>query len=459
MSTNHYDVIIVGSGLSGLSVAQFLKDTHPDLNVFLLEKEPRPGGAVRSYLQEEYQAEWGPHGFLDNNPAGRELINSVGLQDQVQLAPLGNFARFICRHGQLAELPQHPKKFLISPILSMPAKLRLLADLWTKPCPTDQTIGQWAGRRFGKAILPLVDAAITGTFAGDYEKLSIDAVMPGLRQLEKQYGSVLRGLKNKKKGQTAAKKAGLPAMQNFPHGMEQLTDALARGKKIQFQTEVAQVTMVEQGWRVVTADASYQADRLVLALPVNQALQLLTPLTTPPVPAIPVARLANVLMAYGPETKIPKAFGFLAPECEQRFCLGAMFSSAMFPDRCPQDTVLIEALVGGRRHPERLELNDAELVARVHADLQPLLNLPTPPRFSKVLRPAHGIPQLEMNHPALLTWRADLEGQHPNLHVIGFGWDGIGMNEMISAARKVADDIACQTRQAGGEKEVKPIYF
>ena len=63
----------------------------------------------------------------------------------------------------------------------------------------------------------MIDVAVTGPFAGDLHRLSIDAVMPGVRQLEKDAGSVLRGLKNKKK--MAPGQSGLPAMMNFPAGM------------------------------------------------------------------------------------------------------------------------------------------------------------------------------------------------------------------------------------------------
>ena len=231
-------------------------------------------------------------------------------------------------------------------------------------------------------------------------------------------------------------------MQNFPQGMTRIIEALARDKEIRFQAPVESIDTNGKGWSVRAGSADYQASHLILALPVNQALALVTPMTPPPVPAIPVARMLNVLMGFGPEVKLPKAFGYLAPECEQRFCLGAMFSSAMFPDRAPENSTLIEVLIGGRRHPERLELDDAEIIDRAYADLKGLLDLPKPPRFAKVLRPESGIPQLEMDHPTLLQWRTDLSARHRNLQLIGFGWDGIGMNEMITAARKAARTIA-----------------
>ncbi|PIP43109.1 MAG: protoporphyrinogen oxidase [Deltaproteobacteria bacterium CG23_combo_of_CG06-09_8_20_14_all_60_8] len=453
----HYDVIIVGSGLSGLSVAQFLHARQPELKVVLLEKGGRAGGAVQSFQQGEYRAEWGPHGFLDNCPEGQELIRAAGLEDRVQKAPLGQFARYLCQQGRLVELPQNPKKFLLSPILSPFAKLRLLGDLWIRPELTEQAIGPWASHRFGQAILPLVDAAITGSFAGDYQRLSMDAVMPGVRNLEKEHGSVLRGLLRQRKA-AAGKAVGLPAMQNFPNGMEELTTSLARNKDIRFQCQVDAIARDEDGWAVQAGAQRLQGRRLVIALPVNAALALLTSLAQPPVPEIPVARIANVVMGFA-RADIPKAFGCLAPEQEKRFCLGAMFSSAMFPDRAPAPMVLLEALVGGRRHPERLKLADDELIRLAYKDLKTLLPLPEPPNFVQVLRPSNGIPQMEMGHVNLLAWRDGLQERHPDLYISGFGWDGIGMNEMIKHGSRVARAIADNLRDEPAPAAVRPVYF
>ena len=119
----------------------------------------------------------------------------------------------------------------------------------------------------------------------------------------------------------------------------------------------------------------------------------------------------------------------------------------------------MEALVGGRRHPERLELSDEELLSRVYDDLRKLISLPDPPCFSRVLRGNSSIPQLEIGYPSLLTWKDALEQDLNGLHLCGFGWEGIGMNDMIQASRIVADRIL---RRAGGkrpEPEVRPVYF
>lgn len=457
--TKPHDVLIVGGGLSGLSVAHFLSMMQPALKVLILEKEGRPGGAIQTLRQDGFTAEWGPHGFLNNAVESLELLKDTGLDQESQTAPLGDFLRYVCHRGKLVALPQNPRKLLSTPLLSLAGKLRLLGDLFIKPRPEDQTIGDWAAYRFGPGVLPLVDAAVTGTFAGDYQRLSIDAVMPGVRQLEKECGSVLRGLKKKKKPATGAASGGLPAMLNFPQGMERFVEALAQNKEIQCGVTVQAVSKKGSAWEIATNKGDFQAKKLVLALPVNQALKLLAPLSPPPVESIPVAKIINVVMGFTQSAKAPYGFGYLAPERENRFALGAMFTSHMFPGRAPEGKVLLEVLVGGRRHPERLELDDGVLIQKAYEDLRQLLHLPEPPCFTKVLRPKAGIPQLEMNHPALRPWLTALERDWAGLHVCGFGWEGVGMNDMTKAAKKVSREIAAGREEGSESAQVKPVYF
>ena len=464
---NDIDTLIIGGGLSGLTVAHFLRKYRPGAKVSILEKSPSSGGAIRSFSQDGYLAEWGAHGFLDNAEASRELLADTGLDREAQKAPLDEFVRYICLNGKLNLIPQNPKKILRSNLVSLPAKLRVLADLWKKPRSEEQSVAAWAAYRFGADLLPFVDAVLTGTYAGDLNRLSIDAVFPGIRALELEKGSVIRGLLQKKKAakenQAAAPKKILPAMVSFPQGMGRLTEVLAADKNLFCSQEVKSIHKDEEGWEVRTAGQSFRAGSIVLAVSVNQSLALLQNVSgltaeKPPVNSVPEARIVTVAMGFGATAEIPFGFGYLAPEQEKRFALGALFSTHMFPGRAPKGHMLLEALVGGRRHPEKLELEDAALVQECYADLRQLIHLPDPPIFTKVLRPDHGIPQLEIGYPKLLAWRNRLVGGSKGLYVCGFGWEGIGINDMTKSAKQVAAAIAAGG-SVGGETEVKGVYF
>jgi len=466
MKSSRYDLCIVGAGISGLSVAAFVRALRPDLNLLVLEQAAGPGGAIATHSDSGYLAEWGPHGFLDNCVESRDLIELAGLKAEVTTAPLGRFVRYVCLDGRLRCIPQQPLAILRQPLIPWSAKLRVLADLWQKPLDGEPTVAQWVAHRFGAALLPFADAAFTGTYAGDIERLAIDAVMPGVRELERTHGSVIRGVFKKMRvaGKEGKTKKGLPAMTSFKDGMARLPQRLAAGLAatgtIAYDTPVQGLTRQPEGWQIHANQGDIACRHLILALPVNRCLELLgqaLPAMPPPLAAIPEARILSVLLGFDHRARIPFGFGYLAPEQEQRFALGALFSSHMFPGRAPAGHQLLEALVGGRRHPERLELPDDRLIEAVCADLGQLMELP-PPAYAAVLRPRSGIPQLEAGYTGLLRWRSEVHAAYPDLHLCGFGWKGIGINDMIKEARRIAGTICTQTT-AQERTEVKGVYF
>lgn len=463
------DTLIVGAGLSGLTVAWKLKQI-PGHSVLLLEQSERAGGAISSHPEDGYLAEGGPHGFLDNCEESKALLAETGLDKECLKAPLSKFVRYVCIDGKLKLIPQSPPKILAAPLISPLEKLRVAGDFFKKPLKGEPTVSEWVTHRFGKALLPYVDAVFTGTYAGDFERLVIDGVMPGVRQIEKDHGSIIYGLLKKMKAAKKTgkgKKKGLPAMTSFPGGMGRLAERLRENlnnEEIEANSQALDISREDDGsWKVTTEENTFYGRNLVLALPVNRALALLADLPTPPPQKeIPEARIITIGLGFDAAAgaSLPPGFGYLAPEQEERFCLGALFSSNMFPGRAPKGHILLEALVGGRRHPERLELDDATLIQKAVEDLQQLLELPNPPSYARVLRPRGGIPQLEKGYPALLQWRNEMMQQEKGLYVTGFGWEGIGLNDMIKTAFRVSEAIKQGEQDSGEENaEVKKVYF
>jgi oxygen-dependent protoporphyrinogen oxidase len=461
-----YQTIILGGGLSGLTIAHRLRQDNPDHRLLLLDQAKHPGGVIRSSHENGFIAEIGPHGFLDNCPESRAILSETALDRECIKAPLIDFVRYVYLHRRLNLIPQTPWKILTAPLIPWTAKLRVAAELWQPPLAGEPTVAKWISHRFGPALLPYLDAVYTGTYAGDFDRLSIDAVMPGVRALEKEYGSVLRGLiaRFRQKRKSKSEPLKMPAMTSFPQGMQRLTQRLAEGleagRHLQLNTRVTALRQNGRGWLVETSAGSFTAQRVALALPVNICLKLLAPLS-PELPrqSIPQTWIGTVVFGFTNEVKLPPGFGFLTPEQEGRFALGTLFSSNMFPGRAPQGHILIETLVGGRRHPERLELDDATLTAKAFADVREILRITKDPVYAKVLRPDGGIPQLEQGYPGLLKWRDSFLATHPSLEICGFGWDGIGINDMIKHATRAAERLITTSPSKNAGSELKGVYF
>jgi oxygen-dependent protoporphyrinogen oxidase len=199
---------------------------------------------------------------------------------------------------------------------------------------------------------------------------------------------------------------------------------------------------------------------VVFALPINATLRLLAALA-PDIPekSIPTTWLATVVFGFKNDLRLPPGFGFLTPEQEQRFTLGTLFSSNMFPGRAPEGHVVFETLIGGRRHPERLDLDDRTLTEKAFDDVRDILHLPRMPAYSAVLRSDGAIPQLERNYPSLIAWREKFLAARPGLYICGFGWEGIGLNDMMKHATGVAAAIHRDAKPIRIGSELKGVYF
>lgn len=466
--TASLDTIIIGGGLSGLTVAHKLRLHDAKHRFLVLEGSGSTGGVIRTHRENGYIAEIGPHGFLDNCPESRAILAETGLDREAVKAPLIDFVRYVYLGGKLQCIPQTPMKISMAPLISWREKFRVLAECARPPLTGEPTVAKWVNHRFGKALLPYADAVFTGTYAGDYDRLTIDAVMPGVRALEKEHGSVLRGivarmLAARKEG-GEKKKLSMPAMTSFPKGMsrlpERLAEPLKEGVDLQLNSPATGIARVAEGWQVLSDLGSFTAKNLVLAVPVNVSLKLLAGFAgTMVATAIPEAWIGTVVFGFGPGVNLPPGFGYLIPECEQRFTLGSLFSSNMFPGRAPRGHVVFETLIGGRRHPERLELDREELIARSLADTQEILGIRERPLYTTVLRSEGAIPQLEQGYTRLLAWRDELIRDNPGLHVCGFGWEGIGLNDMMKTASRVAGAIRESAVSTSGAAEVKKVYF
>ncbi len=466
--TEQLDTLIIGGGLSGLTVAHKLRTHSPGHRYLVLEKSASTGGVIRSHQENGYISEIGPHGFLDNCPQSLQLLLETGLDRECVKAPLLHFVRYVYLNGRLYCIPQTPKKILMAPLIPWPDKLRILADLWTKPLQGEPTVAKWVAHRFGPALLPFADAVFTGTYAGDYNELTIDSVMPGVRALEKEYGSVIRGLIARmwqaKRSGKAGKKLTMPAMTSFPKGMCRLSERLAEelnpGVDLLLNCGARAIARCESGWQVTSDKEVHTANNLVLALPINAALPLLQDIgPAGPLAAIPEARTATVVFGFANGASLPPGFGYLTPEQEGRFTLGTLFSSNMFPGRTPEGHILIETLIGGRRHPERLELDDATMTRMALHDVHEILGLTGEPVYSTVLRPEGAIPQLERGYSQLLAWRDTLLQENPGLFVCGFGWEGIGINDMIKTAARTAQALQNASELGGYGPEIKGVYL
>jgi oxygen-dependent protoporphyrinogen oxidase len=458
MQSLHAQVAVVGGGISGLALGFHL--LHRGVDVHVLEARERAGGNIRSDSRSGYLCEWGPNGWLDNERATARLVAALGLEAQVVRASAAASRRWIVRDGVLRALPAKPPQLLGSDILSWRGKLRLLLE-WAQPArrdDADESVFDFAARRIGReAAEVLVDAMVTGVYAGDSRRLSLAGAFPRMRDMEQRYGGLFKAMRALRRERRAAGHAagGGPmgpggTLTSFTHGMEALVQALAArlGERLHLGAACEGLSRSASTWRLAVAGgAGVEAEQVVLASPAWHAATLLRDLDAElanTVAAIPSAPVAVVCMGFPAAAlaHVERGFGFLVPGREKLPILGTLFDSWVFPNRAGDDRVLLRAMLGGARDPGAVEATDATLVERSLSALRQLIALRAEPDMVFVVRHARGIPQYPVGHADTLRRIDAALERHPGLHLTGNSYRGIAMNACIKEAEAVAERLA-----------------
>ncbi len=455
-------VAIIGGGLGGLVTAFYLERAGIAYDLF--EASPTHlGGTIQSVQQGPYLLEAGPNS-LQLTPELAQLIADVGLQAAViDTAAVGEH-RYLLRGGQLRALPGSPPGLLLSGYFSLRTKARFLTELLRRPgapVPATTTLAAFFRDRFGDEIVRwALDPFVAGVWAGDPERLLFREAMPRLATLADEHGSLIRGLMRSARtpadagGASETSRAGGATARrriiSFREGAGQLPGALAASlRHLHVGAAIGAVTRAPDGaFRLTRADGHPPPhptySRLVLALPTYAAAPILAeafPEFSAALAAVRYPPMAGVFLAY-PRAAVRHAlngFGALYPRAEGRRAAGTIWSSALYPDRCPPDEVLLTTFVGGDQAPTAADLPDDALAAAIDTELRALYGISAAPTFQYVARWARAIPQLDA---AIRPVRNALPALAPQGVLAVANWAaGVGVPDVVARAQRVAAEL------------------
>ena len=196
-------VVVVGTGITGLTVAYRLA-TRPDPpDVTVLEAGASPGGVIRSVRVGDLDLEAGPDSFLVRKPWAVDLCRDLGLGDD--LVEQGATAAQILTPRGLLPVPAGRLGIAGSAGdvwrwkgMSVGDRLRAIAEpiVPRRRDEHDESIGSLARRRLGRAATEAIVAPLLGgLYAGDVDRLSVRATYPELATWEREDGSLRAGVR------------------------------------------------------------------------------------------------------------------------------------------------------------------------------------------------------------------------------------------------------------------------
>jgi oxygen-dependent protoporphyrinogen oxidase len=239
------DLLIIGAGISGLSMAHYA--AAAGLNVLVLEREDRVGGCLHSHRfggeMDGFWLELGAHSGFNSYGNLLAILERVGLLGRLQRRVRVGFRLLV--GGAVKSIPSQ----LYFPALAL-APVRMLGLI-----KTGRTVAEYYGhivgrRNYAAVFEPAFDAVICQP-AGEFPADSLFQPRPRRKDVPRGF--------------------------TLPGGLQTIADTLAgqTGFSVELGQSAREIRRDGKGWVVRTDRGEYGARALCLATPVAAATQLL----------------------------------------------------------------------------------------------------------------------------------------------------------------------------------------
>ena len=471
-------MIVVGAGLSGLAAAFDLSRRGVDVD--LLEASDRAGGVVGTVERGGFLFETGPNTVQATSEAFRRLCGDLGIAGRLIATTSAADERYLFLDGRLQKLPSSPPAFLLSPVLSVRARIQVATELFRKwhppepgasgtPAANEPTMEAFVRERLGpEATRILAGSFVRGVYAAELTDLGARSAFPRMWKACEEHGGLIRGLfaaGRKRLPELPGPPAPKTALLSFPHGLQELVDALQRslGDRMRTRAPVESIAREGTGWKVrIRGGESRVGDHVVLAIPAPVAANLLESVASGDVPLDSLRRIRHAsvtLVHLGLERaqvpSLPRGFGYLVPPPTPGAAgsgstagtgavpraLGTIFASNLFPGRAPEGCVAVSSFYSSA---DVGNLDDQGLAGIACEDLARGLRETRAPvaRVHEVRRWKDVIPRYAPGHAERMeTLARSSRSALPGLHWAGSYVAGVSVEQVIARGRAVAAEI------------------
>lgn len=454
MNKINTDIVIIGSGITGLTAAWYAKKKN--LNFLVIDKKERPGGVISSVTENNFLYEEGPNTGVIGNETVVELFDDLQDTIRLEIPDATVKKRYILKNGRWHALPSGPVSAITTPLFTVRDKFRVLGEPFrSRGEDPHENLADMVIRRLGKSFLDYaIDPFIGGVYAGDPELLIPKYALPKLYNLEQQYGSFIKGaVKKKKEPKTELQKRVKREVFSFKGGLSSLTNALYNktGKKyFIFSLNNIHTTKTETGFiihasgnsgdyeiitnNIISTAGAFELPGLFPFIPENQMEKISTLYHT---------RIIEIALGFNRwEGMKTDAFGGLIPYKENRDLLGILFMSSLFKDRATENGALFSIFIGGVRKERYYDLSDKEITDILEKECKQLLQLDHfNPDLLKIIRHKKAIPQYYIDSKDRFQTVQSLKEQYPGLVIGGNLRDGIGIADRIQQGKLLVEEL------------------
>lgn len=439
-------IIILGGGISGLSLLWNLKKTHPDQEIILLEKNDRVGGLIHTYNKEGFIFEGAARSF-NLNQNGRytlKLVEELKLQDELIFAHKKSSQKYLYINKTLKKIPKNPLTFFFSSLTRSLSWFLLKDFVQEKGEREEETVHQFFERRFGKKITnTLVSSLISGVYAGDSKKLSMKNCFPKLYELEMLHGSLIKGYFKNRKQKTEfpnskfIEKCRKYKIASFKNGMQTLPLALYEKLKSQIylNQSIKSIQHIDSKSQIVLDDGrTLEADQIYSTLSIHALCKILD---LPNFNPVNFSTVIVVNVGYKNKVLNKKGFGYFIPPDENEEILGMIWDSSIFKEQNSySDETRISVMIGEKVLAGVSSPSDTIFFNIALKALKNHLNIDQEPCVINVFKNYQAIPQYQVGYTKILD---TIKQNFPHIVFLGSSFNGISVNDCIAKSYQVSE--------------------
>lgn len=455
MQVKKTDILILGSGVTGLTIGHYLKKSNKDF--LLIDKNDRAGGVIHTESKNGFLFENGPNTALISNVEVVELLEDLKDNCELQVGNKIVNKRYVLKNKKWRAMPMGISSAITTPLYAFSDKLRVLGEPFRKKgTEPHENLADMVKRRLGKSFLDYaIDPFILGVYAGDPKLLIPKYALPKLYNLEQDYGSFIGGaMKKKKEPKTELEKRADKSMFSFKGGFQSLIDALEQSVGEQNLILGAEkLTIEKQNNKYILSftdeddqACTIEANKLVSTVgahEVNELFSFIEPADLDQISNLKYAKVVEVALGFNQwEGMDLDGFGGLIPHKENRQLLGVMFMSSVFKGRAPRGGALLSIFMGGIRQPDIISKTDDEIKEILEKEFIELMGVDSfNPDLIEIRRHRQAIPQYGIESKERFETIEKLEKENKGLYLAGNIRDGIGMADRIAQATALAKSL------------------
>lgn len=459
-------VVIVGGGITGLAAAFYMQKEAREkglpLDVLLVEATNRLGGKIQTIRRSGFIIERGPDSFLIRKKSFGILAEDLGIEKELvrnstgQAYILLNKALHPIPPGSVMGIPTQLGPFVSSGLFTLGGKLRAAGDLFLprSGIEGDQSLGGFFRRRFGSEVVEnLIEPLLSGIYAGDLDKLSLESTFPQFKEVEEEDRSLILGMKKttpkkvpQKEGY-GAKREGV--FHTFRNGLETVVEAIEEQLEKDSVMKNVRVDQIDKAGdkTVLTLNngQTIEADAVIMTTAHEVARKLFKPhgLLTE-LQDMPSTTVATVAMAFSEESIVQdrEGTGFLVSRNSDYAITACTWTHRKWPLTTPDGKVLIRSYVGRSGDESIVSLSDSDIEQIVLTDLRKVMEIKEDPEFTIVSRWKEGMPQYVVGHRERLeAARVEIAKQFPNVKLAGASYEGVGLPDCINQGKAAMEEV------------------